>query len=207
MLKRRSKPRPTMDLRRQTQRETVARLLLLGWTAERVARKMGVSARQVRYHIATPEFEALYTKLQQEYLQRVDRQLGALLTGACDALERMLKHSDWRAREAAIHHILKVHGRYIERVDVSGSFDQVRHVQGELVEGQMNDEMRQKRENCSPSSVGCSSAACRQSFTPALRTILFIESTTTSQAASPAAMATTERAEHETAEQSPHHDR
>jgi hypothetical protein len=144
MLKRRSKPRPTMDLRRQTQRETVARLLLLGWTAERVARKMGVSARQVRYHIATAEFEALYTKLQQEYLQRVDRQLGALLTGACDALERLLKNPDWRAREAAIHHILKVHGRYIERVDVSGSFDQVRHVHGELVEGQMNDEMRTK---------------------------------------------------------------
>jgi hypothetical protein len=31
------KPRPTMDLRRQTQREIIARLLLMGWTAEKIA--------------------------------------------------------------------------------------------------------------------------------------------------------------------------
>jgi len=96
------KPRPTMDLRRQTQRETIARLLLMGWTAERVARRMGVTARAIRYHISTPEFEALYAKLQREHLGRVGRQLGSLLNGAVDALERLLKNTDWRARDAPI---------------------------------------------------------------------------------------------------------
>jgi len=47
--RRRIRPHPTMDLRRQTQRETIARLFLLGWTAERVARKMGVTAHQVSH--------------------------------------------------------------------------------------------------------------------------------------------------------------
>ena len=90
-MKRHIRSRPTMDLRRQTQRGTIARLLLMGWTAERVARRMGVTARAIRYHISTPEFEVLYAKLQREHLARVDRQLGSLLNGAVDALDRMLK--------------------------------------------------------------------------------------------------------------------
>jgi AcrR family transcriptional regulator len=141
------KPMKPKDLRRQSQREIIARLLLLGWTAERVAQRLHVTPRAIRYHLATPEFEALYTKLQQEYLQRIDRKLGSLLHGAVDGLEKMLRHSDWRARDAAIEKILRIHGRYIERVDVSGTLDhtgQVRHVHAELVEGSMSDEMRQK---------------------------------------------------------------
>jgi hypothetical protein len=147
MPKRRLKPRPTMDLRRQTQRETIARLLLLGWTAERIARRMGYTPRAIRYHIATPEFESLYTKLQREHLQRVDRKLGSLLNGAVDALERLLKHSDWRARNAALEHVFRINSKYVERYDISGTLDhrhQVRPVQGELVDDAMTDEMRVK---------------------------------------------------------------
>jgi len=137
-----------MDLRRQTQRETIARLLLLGMTAERVARKMGVTARAIRYHVSTPEFEVLYAKLQGEYLQRIDRKLGSLLNGAVDTLEKLLKHSDWRARDAAIQHIFKIHGRYIDKIDVTGNLDhsgRIHHVQAELVdETPWTDEMRDK---------------------------------------------------------------
>ena len=43
--RRRIRLRPTMGLRRQTQRETITPLLLMGWTAERMARRMGVTAR------------------------------------------------------------------------------------------------------------------------------------------------------------------
>jgi hypothetical protein len=144
--RRRVRPRP-MQVRYETQRQTIARLLLLGWTAERVARKMGCTARAIRYHISTPEFEALYGKLQREYLQRVDRKLGSLLNGAVDALERMLRHKDWKARDAALQHIFKIHGKYVERFDITGTLDprgQVRHVEAELVEGPMSDEMRAK---------------------------------------------------------------
>jgi hypothetical protein len=143
MLKRRSKPRPTMDLRRQTQRETIARLLLLGWTAERISRKMHVTARAIRYHISTPEFDALYAKLQREHFERVERKLGSLLNGACDALERLLRHKDWRARDAALQHVFAIHGKYVQRYD-AGQLASIRHVQGELVEGSMTDQMREK---------------------------------------------------------------
>jgi len=37
--RRRVRPRP-MDLRYETQRQWIARLLLLGWTAERIARRL-----------------------------------------------------------------------------------------------------------------------------------------------------------------------
>jgi hypothetical protein len=147
MRTRRTKPRPTIDLRRQTQRETIARLLLLGWTAERVARRMGVTARAIRYHLATPEFEVLYAKLHGEYLQRVDRQMSALLGGAVEALEKILKHPDWRAKDAAVEKILRVHGKYVEKFDITGTLEhtgpaQLRQV--ELVPEGMSDEMCQK---------------------------------------------------------------
>jgi hypothetical protein len=140
-------PRPTMNLRRQYQRELIARLLLMGWTAEKVGRKMKVTPRAIRYAISTPEFEALYAKLQGEYLQRVDRKMGALLGGAVEALEKMLKHPDWRAKDAAVEKILRVHGKYVEKFDISGTLEhtgplQLRQV--ELVEGGMSDEMRAK---------------------------------------------------------------
>jgi hypothetical protein len=108
---------------------------------------MGVTARAIRYHIGTPEFEALYAKLQREHLQRVDRKAGSLLNGAVDALEKLLKHHDWRAREAAIQHIFRIHGKYVEKIDLSGQLEHtgsVRHVHAELVEGGMSDEMRDK---------------------------------------------------------------
>jgi hypothetical protein len=70
-----------------------------------------------------------------------------LLNGAVDGLERLLKHHDWRARDAAISHILRIHVKYIDRVDLTGSLEHsgnVRHVHAELMEGPMSDEMRAK---------------------------------------------------------------
>jgi hypothetical protein len=132
------------DLRRQSQRETIAHLLLLGWPVERIARKMHCTGRAVRYAIDKPEFRVLFEQFQHERLQRVERQLGSLLNGACDALDKMLRHPNWQARDAALNHILRVHGRYIDKIDVRGHLDHARHVQAELVDGQMTEEMRTK---------------------------------------------------------------
>jgi hypothetical protein len=141
---------PTMALRRQTQRETFARLLLMGWTTEKIARKLHVTPRAIRYAIESPEFLALYTKLQQERYKVIDRKMDALLGGAVESLEKMLSHKDWKANDAALNHIFCIHGKFVDRFAISGTLEhtgplQLRQV--ELIEGAaggMTDEMRAK---------------------------------------------------------------
>jgi hypothetical protein len=129
------------DLRRQTQQYAIARLLLLGWSVTRIAKRLHCTDRAIRYAIDKAEFQTLFDTLQQEHFQAVHHQLGNLLTGAVDALEKMLRHKDWQARDAALEHIFRIHGKYVERIDV---FDHSRHVQGEPADESMSDEMRQK---------------------------------------------------------------
>jgi len=127
--RRRVRPRP-MDLRYETQRQWIARLLLLGWTAERIARRLGRTPRAIRYAISTPEFQKIYVELQHELFQHIDRRIHKLLAKAVAALARLLKHPDWRARDAAVEKILRMHAKYVERIDVTGTLDhtgQVRH--------------------------------------------------------------------------------
>jgi AraC-like DNA-binding protein len=136
-----------MDLRRETVQQLTARLLLLGWSVSKIARRLHCIDRAVRWRMKQPESQALFDAIQQEHFKTVDRRLGALRHGACDALERLLKHSDWRARDAALAHLFKVHGKYVEKFDVTGTLSgQVRHVDGVLLPpGEaMTDEMRTK---------------------------------------------------------------
>lgn len=80
-----------------------------------------------------PEFEQLYAELQKSYLDRVDRQANALLGEAIRALARMLKHSDWRARDQAVQHVLKLNNRFVEHVNVTGQVAHLHHSQLGLV--------------------------------------------------------------------------
>jgi hypothetical protein len=107
----------------------------------RIAKRLHCTDRAIRYAIDKAEFQTLFDTLQQEHFQAVHHQLGNLLTGAVDALEKMLRHKDWQARDAALEHIFRIHGKYVERIDV---FDHSRHVQGEPADESMSDEMRQK---------------------------------------------------------------
>jgi hypothetical protein len=139
------RPRP-IDLRRETQQRVIATFLLLGWSVARIARKLHCSDRAIRWRMDQEEFQKLFDGLQREHFQRVHRKLGSLLHGAVDTLERLLKHSDWRARNAALEHIFKIHGKYVERFDITGQLEHVRPVVGELVDDQppWSDEMRDK---------------------------------------------------------------
>src|SRR5262245_21336405 len=118
--RRRMRPRP-MDLRYERNRQLIARWLLLGASCERIAKQLHVTARTVRYQITTPQFQELYARLQREHFEHLDRKMGRLLMGAVKTLRKMLKDSDWRARDAAVEKILKLHGRYTERFDLTGS--------------------------------------------------------------------------------------
>ena len=144
--RRRVRPRP-MDLRYETQRQWIARLLLLGWTAEQIARHVGRTPRAIRYAISTPEFQTLYAQLQREQLKVLDRRMSRLLLAAVKALARMLKHSDCRARDAATEKILRMHAKYVERIDLTGTLDhtgQVSHVH-QLGLGPMDDMTDEQR--------------------------------------------------------------
>ena len=60
----RKQARRPMSLRHETKRQVIARLLLLGWTAERIAKHLGCTARAVRYAVAKPKLQELVLALQ-----------------------------------------------------------------------------------------------------------------------------------------------
>jgi hypothetical protein len=67
--------RGQMARRCVAQRDLVVRYLVLGWTAERIARKLQCSLRTVRYAIGHPQVQILVADFQRESLKRVDRQI------------------------------------------------------------------------------------------------------------------------------------
>jgi hypothetical protein len=110
-------------LKSEFHRHLVARHSLLGASTEEIAAKVRCTARAVRYLISTPEFAAIFAELQRERLKHLDRQVNALLFGAVKALDKMLKSPDWRARDAAVEKILKMHGRYVDKLSISGTVE------------------------------------------------------------------------------------
>jgi hypothetical protein len=89
--------------------------------------------------------------LEQDYFSALDRKIKTTLDLGVNALIRQLKHSDWRARDAAVEKIFRLHGRYIDRIDVRGSLNysgQVHHQHEHQLrldeDVLMTDEMRQK---------------------------------------------------------------
>ena len=103
---RRWRSRP-MAIRQDIRRHNVARLMILGWSTGRIARKLGCTVRTVRDTVATPELGEIFPELQAEHYKHVDRMMGSLLLAALSTLLKMLKHEDWRARYAAIQTIMQ----------------------------------------------------------------------------------------------------
>jgi hypothetical protein len=86
--------RRPMRLRYEAQRQLIARLLLLGWTAERIGKRLGCTSRSVRYAISAPKFQEIFERLQQEQLKTLDRKMSRLLHSAVKTLAKMLKHKN-----------------------------------------------------------------------------------------------------------------
>ncbi len=107
--------------RDQATRQMILRLLMLGWSQERIAKKLHRSARQVRYIESRPSFVAEFEALQREYFRGVDQQMRRLLKSANLTIKRLMKHKDWRARAWAVEQTMRVHGRYLDRLDLTGS--------------------------------------------------------------------------------------
>jgi hypothetical protein len=130
-----------MRLRYRAQHQVIARLLLLGFTAEGIAKRLGnCTPRSVRYAIARPEFEELFATMQRDYFKRLDQKMNRLLYGAVVALRRQLKSHDWRARASAIEQVFKIHGRYVEKIDHTGHVSHAH--QHQLAMDELTDEQR-----------------------------------------------------------------
>jgi hypothetical protein len=142
--KHRKKP---MKLRMTMQFETIARLLLLGWTAKTIARRLHCNVERVRYTIAKPEFEAIALALPRENMRALGKRINWLLFAAVKSLTRNFRSDNWRCRANAVEQILKMHDRFLERLDVTGQIDhagQVTHQHGLVLgEREMSDEERQ----------------------------------------------------------------
>jgi len=112
-----------MSTRYETQRQLIARLLLLGKSTQQIATRVGCTARMVRAKISEPAFQKLYVELRDELFQHIDRRIYTLLEKAVKALVRQLKDPDWRARDSAIEKILAMHAGVIARLTERGTLD------------------------------------------------------------------------------------
>jgi len=125
----------------------VARLLFQGLPTTKIAKRIHLSTESTRDLMNTPEFLEVYRKYETEQLQVIDRAMPKLLLEALVALAKLLKHPDWRARDAAIQTIIRPHGSTLERIAGYG----VPRRGGSLSDPNtvipaeaMSDEMRQK---------------------------------------------------------------
>jgi hypothetical protein len=152
MTRKRRRRTHDLSLRHQHEHQVIARLMLLGWTINRIARQLHRTPRAIRYTIATPVFRSRFDELQREFFAGLDRRTTHLLQVAILTLQRMLRHPDWRARATAIDHVLHLHGRYVDSIDLRG---RVQHAHahthepslvrfGELPVEAMTDEMKTK---------------------------------------------------------------
>jgi len=126
----------------------LARLLLAGQTLVEAGQRLKKSRHYLLSITQFPEFQAYMADLEQDYFSALDRKIKNTLDLGVNALIRQLKNKDWRARDAAIEKVFRLHGRYIDRVDLRGSLNytgQITHDhQLSLDDTTMTDELRLK---------------------------------------------------------------
>jgi hypothetical protein len=128
----------------------LARLLLAGQTLVEAGQRLRKSRHYLLSITQYPEFQAYMAHLEQDYFNALDRKIKNTLDLGVNALIRQLRNKDWRARDSAIEKIFRLHGRYIDRVDLRGSLNytgQVHHQhdhQLSLEDTPMTDELRLK---------------------------------------------------------------
>jgi hypothetical protein len=97
-----------------------------GWSTKRIANALHCSADTVRDLKGTVEFQTRYAQYERQQLERMDRALVAMLTEGITTLRRQLRHRDPWVRDAAIEKILKIHGKYVEKLDITARLDHAR---------------------------------------------------------------------------------
>src|SRR6266446_1394493 len=99
----------------ETLHQLVARMLVRGWTATKIARKLSRTPRAIRYLVGTPEFGAVYAKYEAEVLDVEDRKVRRLWPTTVRRLLRLLNHPDPRIALDAIDQVRTMLGPVLER--------------------------------------------------------------------------------------------
>ena len=121
MRSRRRKVKRPMEQRLEVQRQRIARLLFLGLNAEAIARKLGRKAQAIRYACAQPEFKTFFDAFQREQFAAMDLRLKGMLDTTLRQLSKLVKHPDPQVRLDANEQVLRLHGKFVQRIDVSGT--------------------------------------------------------------------------------------
>ena len=108
----------------------LARLILAGQNLTVCARRLKKNYTYLKKVACLPEFKVYMAEMEKDYFESLDQRIKHLLGDSVDAMAKMLRHPDWRARDAAPEKILRLNGK-LERLELSG---QVRPaIQAELV--------------------------------------------------------------------------
>jgi len=99
----------------ETLQRLVARLMVCGWPATKIARRLHRTPRAIRYLVGTPEFGAVYAQYEAEVLEVEDRKVRRLWPTTVRRLLRLLKHPDPRIALDAIDQVHTMLGPLIER--------------------------------------------------------------------------------------------
>jgi hypothetical protein len=97
----------------------LARLLLAGHTLTSAASRLRRNYRYLMTVTQLPEFKAYLAQLETDYFAALDKKIKRLLHAGVDALFTQLRSKDWRAVDAAIEKIFRLHGRYIDKIDLT----------------------------------------------------------------------------------------
>ena len=133
-----------------TMMKKLARLLLAGQTLVEAGRRLKRNRQYLVSVTALPEFKTYMAELEADYFSALDRKIKNTLDLGINALIRQLRNKDWRCRSDALEKIFRLHGRYIDRIDVRGSLNYTgqithqHHHQLRLEDTPMTDEMRQR---------------------------------------------------------------
>ena len=119
----RSKTSPK-TLTAEISRQAVLRLLLLGLTTREIADRLHKTPGQIRRMTNLPAFQAEYAQLQRDLLAGLDQKISQLLVMAVFALKRQLRHPNPKWRDAAIEKVMRMHGKFFDRIDLTG---QIQH--------------------------------------------------------------------------------
>jgi hypothetical protein len=105
------------SIQREGRWRYIARLMLVGLPQPKIARKLRMTPRNLRYLVSTPEFELILTELQREREKRMAGIMDALDYAAVKGMVKLLMDPDAKIRLSVIQHLHSLRRKVLEKVE------------------------------------------------------------------------------------------